>query len=89
MPIPSVKVDDLTIIEGIGPKIASVFQAAGISTFAQLSQTDVARLEQILHEAGLRLADPSTWAQQARLAGEGKWDELKVLQDNLKGGRQA
>jgi len=88
MPTPSIKKDDLTIIEGIGPKIASVFQAAGISTFAQLSQTEASRMEQILHEAGLHLADPSTWAEQARLAGEGKMAELKTLQDSLKGGRQ-
>ncbi len=91
IPTPSapVKADDLTIIEGIGPKIASVLQAAGITSFAKLAQANGERLEQILHEAGLRLADPSTWGEQARLAGEGKMEELKTLQDSLKGGRQA
>jgi len=31
--------------------------------------------------------DPTTWPQQADLAANGKWDELKVLQDELNGGR--
>jgi len=46
-------------------------------------------LRQILTEAGLAaLADPSTWPEQAGLAAAGKWDALKVLQDELKGGRR-
>jgi len=81
--------DDLKLIEGIGPKIAGVLAAAGITTFAQLAATDVSRLKQILAQAGLAaLADPATWPQQAALAAAGKLDELKVLQGQLKGGRQ-
>ena len=83
------KPDNLRRIEGIGPKISSVFQAVGITTFAQLAATDVSRLRQILTEAGLAaLADPSTWPEQAGLAAAGKWDALEVLQDELKGGRR-
>jgi predicted flap endonuclease-1-like 5' DNA nuclease len=81
--------DDLKRIEGIGPKISSVLQAAGIMTFAQLAATDMSRLRQILTEAGLAaLADPTTWPEQANLAAAGKWDALEVLQDELKGGRR-
>ena len=81
--------DNLRRIEGIGPKISSVFQATGITTFAQLAATDVSQLRQILTEAGLAaLADPSTWPEQAGLADAGKWDALEVLQDELKGGRR-
>jgi large subunit ribosomal protein L21 len=29
---------------------------------------------------------PDTWPQQARLAAEGKWDELEALQGTLSGG---
>jgi predicted flap endonuclease-1-like 5' DNA nuclease len=80
--------DDLKRIEGIGPKISSLLQAAGVLTFAQLAETDVSRLKEILDEAGLgALADPSTWPQQARLAAEGQWGTLQALQDELKGGR--
>jgi large subunit ribosomal protein L21 len=85
-----VKPDDLTIIEGIGPKIASLLQAAGIATFNQLAEVDLNRVSQILKDGGLQhLANPSTWPEQARLAAEGKWEELKALADNLKGGRRA
>jgi predicted flap endonuclease-1-like 5' DNA nuclease len=80
--------DDLAIVEGIGPKIASLFQAAGITTFAQLAATDVDRLRQILRGAGIRIADPTTWPEQAALAAAGEWDKLKALQDQLKGGRR-
>jgi len=81
--------DDLQVIEGIGPKIAGLLQAANITTFDQLAGTDVNRLRQILAEAGLaRLADPETWPKQAELAATGKWSELAALQSQLKGGRR-
>jgi predicted flap endonuclease-1-like 5' DNA nuclease len=81
--------DDLTRIEGIGPKISSLLQAAGIITFAQLAEIDVGRLEEILTEADLSgLADPSTWPEQAWLAASEQWDELETLQEELKGGRR-
>jgi predicted flap endonuclease-1-like 5' DNA nuclease len=80
--------DDLKRIKGIGPKISGVLQAASINTFAQLAETDVERLKQILIEAGVRLTDPGTWPQQAGLAAAGDWEALKRLQDELKGGRR-
>jgi NADH-quinone oxidoreductase subunit I len=84
--------DDLKRIEGIGPKIASVLQVAGIQTFAQLADTEVDRIKQILEETDpklLNLADPTSWPKQARLAANGKWEALERLQDRLKGGREA
>jgi large subunit ribosomal protein L20 len=85
------KADDLKKIEGIGPKIAELLVAAGISTFAQLAGTDVAKLREILAEAGSKFAthDPATWPQQSKLAAEGQWDALKTLQEQLDGGRVA
>jgi len=80
--------DDLTRIEGIGPKISSLLQEAGITTFAQLAQADLSRLEQIVREAGITIADPATWPEQAGLAAGGEWDALEVLQNELKGGRR-
>lgn len=80
--------DDLKRIEGIGPKTASALQAAGITTFAQLAASGRERLRAILKEAGVR-ANPTTWPEQAELAATGKWDALKVLQAELKGGRRA
>ncbi len=80
--------DDLKRIEGIGPKISGVLQAAGITTFRQLATADVDRLSQIIREADIRLADATTWPEQARLAAAGEWDALEKLQDELKGGRR-
>jgi len=31
--------------------------------------------------------NPGTWPKQAEMAAEGKWDELKVWQDELDGGK--
>lgn len=81
--------DDLTIIEGIGPKISGVLQAAGISTFGQLAQTDISRLEEILRaDRNLKLANPRSWPEQARLAAAGDWQGLQALQHTLRAGRE-
>ena len=79
--------DDLDLIEGIGPAIAKAFNKAGINTFAQLASTNVTKLSEILSNAKLP-GDPTTWPEQARLAAQGKMDELKKLQDELQGGRR-
>jgi predicted flap endonuclease-1-like 5' DNA nuclease len=83
-----VKPDNLKIVEGIGPKIESILHGAGILTVAQLAESEPAKLKQILDAAGLRLGDPATWPEQAKLAAAGKTEELKALQDQLKGGRK-
>ena len=79
--------DDLKRIEGIGPKISEVLSQAGIATFAQLAEAGMERLAEIIQEAGLRLADPQSWPEQARLAAAGDWAALDKLQDELQGGR--
>jgi predicted flap endonuclease-1-like 5' DNA nuclease len=87
-PVP-VTPDDLKLVEGIGPKISGILQAAGITTFGQLAATDVDRLKQILADADFTApANPATWPEQAGLAAAGKWAELEALQDELKGGRR-
>jgi len=83
-----VETDDLKKIEGIAPKIAEIFNEAGINTYADLAAASEDKLKEILVDAGSRYAskNPSTWPQQAKLAADGNWDELKELQDHLKGG---
>lgn len=80
--------DNLELIEGIGPKISALLKSAGITTFKQLAATEVSRLQKILDDADLRIADPATWPEQARLAAAGKLDELEAMQSELKGGRK-
>jgi predicted flap endonuclease-1-like 5' DNA nuclease len=83
------KPDDLVMIEGIGPKIARILQENGITTFAELAAADLGQVKTMLAKAGLgNIADPGTWAEQAQLAADGRWDELKTLQNNLKRGRR-
>lgn len=81
-------VDDLTRIEGIGPKIAEVLTKNGVTTFAQLAETDPDKITEMLKASGGRfgMARPATWPQQAALAAAGKWDEFKKLTDELVGG---
>jgi len=76
-------------IEGIGPKIEELLHNAGLATFADLADAPVDKLKEILAEAGSRYSmhDPTTWPQQSKLAADGKWDELKTLQDELDGGK--
>ncbi len=81
--------DDLTKIEGIGPKIAGALQAAGIQTFAQLAALTAEAIRSVLVEAGVRIANPASWPEQATLAARGQWEALAELQSSLKGGRRA
>lgn len=83
--------DDIIIIEGIGPKIAELFKNNGVSTFAQISKMSVPEMSAILDKGGPRfkLANPGSWAHQAKLAHENRWSELKALQDELYAGVEA
>jgi predicted flap endonuclease-1-like 5' DNA nuclease len=86
---PSAQPDDLTVIEGIGQKMAAALKAGGIDTFARLATTSEADIRTVIGNAGMRFA-PSvpTWAQQASLADKGDWSGLKEYQATLKGGRK-
>lgn len=83
--------DDLSIIEGIGPKIAEVLNQNGINSFAELATKTADEIKALLDaaEGNFNAANPSTWAEQAKMAAEGKMDELKAWQDELKGGKEA
>jgi large subunit ribosomal protein L27 len=84
------KLNDLKIIEGIGPKIEQLLHEAGIDTWEALANTPVERLREILEAAGPRyqVHDPGTWPAQARFAANGQWEDLKDYQDMLIGGRK-
>jgi len=81
--------DDLTKIEGIGKKIAELLKAENVSTFAELSKTTPKKLKAILDAAGNKFSmhEPATWPKQAKLAAAEKWEDLKKLQSDLKGGK--
>ena len=75
--------DDLKKIEGIGPKIAEHLNNGGIMTFSDLAGASYDTLKAILDNAGKRyqMHNPTSWPMQAKMAEEGKWEELQKWQD--------
>lgn len=82
------KPDDLTAIEGIGPKVAQLLESIGITTFQQLADADLGKLRETLDGAGYKYMEPAGWVEQAALAAKGDTAGLQKLQDSLKGGRK-
>jgi predicted flap endonuclease-1-like 5' DNA nuclease len=82
-------IDDLKMVEGIGPRIEEILHRAGINSWARLAATTPAQLRSLLAAAGdeYSVHDPTTWPQQAVLALGGHWHSLRTLQDNLRAGR--
>ncbi len=58
--------DNLKVIKGIGPKIETLLNENGISTFEDLSLVNIENLKTILLENNLRLANPETWPEDAK-----------------------
>ena len=86
----AIKIDDLKIVEGIGPVLERVFNAAGIETWVQLAETPASRLREILVAADdrHRIHNPDTWPRQSELAALGEFEALKALQDSLNAGKE-
>ena len=76
--------DDLTLIEGIDPRIEQQLRTYGIGTHARLAVTPIEELRKILdHDGTFKLANPGTWSRQAGLVVRGDWAELRRWQDLL------
>lgn len=84
----SAAADDLTTLEGIGPKVAKVLAGIGITSFASLAKADLGALRTALDAAGYKYMEPAGWVEQAALAAKGDFENLKKLQNSLKGGRK-
>lgn len=83
------RADDLTALEGIGPKIAAALNAAGIKSYARLAALSPEELERIVKAAGVRMVGHAdSWPRQARLAADGKMDQLKSYQQTLRANRR-
>lgn len=81
--------DDLTLIEGIGPKVQALLNAHDIYTYEQLAVTSPEDLQQWVDEADWPYMSPQTWPLQAFLAADraDDFEKLNALKDILKGGR--
>ena len=84
-----VKENDLTLVEGIGPKIQELFHNHNVNTWKELSECSVDKCQEVLKSGGKRfeLHKPGTWPKQADMAANGLWKELNDWQDLLDGGR--
>ncbi len=84
-----IQADDLTKIEGIGKKIASLLTKENIKTYKDLSKCTIKKLQLILDGAGesFNVHDPASWPKQAKMAAANNWEALTTLQDELKGGK--
>ena len=79
----SAVVDNLKLINGIGPKIETVFNNNGIKTFAALAKLETPAITTILDKEGIRFAaiQVEIWQKQAEVAvkdgaeGLAKWIE--------------
>jgi len=62
------KADNLTVIQGIGPKMSEVLTAAGIDSYSKLSEISEEDLIAILEKSGVRYKSysPETWAENAK-----------------------
>ena len=75
--------NELEIILGINPMVKRLLNKAGIITFAQLAGTRKATLTAILKGGGTNLKQvlPNSWPEQAAMAAQNNWKELRKLQD--------
>ena len=83
--------DDLTVIEGIGPKSVKALEKAGITTWAQIASMTAEELDDVVRvQGGVSLVAGSTksWPKQAKLLVEGKFEEFQAYIGKLKGGRE-
>ncbi|GAB3726510.1 hypothetical protein [Spirosoma lituiforme] len=80
--------DDLKEIAGINPKAEAILNSIGVFRFTQLAQTPVTTVRRVLAEHGplLHTYDPATWPGQALLAADGRWDELRSWQEQMRRG---
>ena len=84
-----VKENDLTVVEGIGPKIQELFHNHDVKTWKALSECSLEKCQDVLTSGGdrFKMHKPGTWPKQAKFAYEGKWAELLKWQDELDGGK--
>jgi predicted flap endonuclease-1-like 5' DNA nuclease len=69
--------DDLTQINGIGPRIQSILNEGGISTYAELEHANSGDLRSIIAVGGaLPPSSLDSWPTQASYASRGDWSGL-------------
>jgi small subunit ribosomal protein S2 len=78
------RADELTRIDGIGPKTASALLDAGVRTFGQLAKLNEESIKDLLLSGGARVVNINNWATQAKFAENSDWDGLNKYLKTLK-----
>lgn len=74
---PAERSDDLTQLHGIGPRIASILNDGGITSYNQLQHANTGELRQIIATGGaLPPSSLESWPTQATYAARGDWEGL-------------
>ncbi len=78
--------DDLSLLKGVGPKMATSLSALGIKRFAQLAALSSDELTRKLDEAGVKVTNKKALLHlpaQAELAAKGDRDALEKLKKEI------
>lgn len=89
-PPPPAEPDDLTQLEGIGPKVAKALAAAGYDTYEKLANANEPQLRKAMHQADM--TSPTslpTWPMQAAYATHGDWQGLHKYNQKRSHGKTA
>ena len=80
------KLNDFTKILGIDTEIETLLKADGMVTYFELGKCTIKKLLLILGDAFYenKVKYYTTWTKQAKLAAAEKWDELKLLKEEIK-----
>lgn len=87
--VSSAKENDLTEIEGIGPKSEQILKEAGVKTYSVLADMSSDQIKELLTNQDKRfsLYEVGTWPKQAQLAAAGDWERLDKLKAKIHSGR--
>lgn len=64
--------DNLMLISGVGEKSSNALRAAGITTFAALSDAQPERLDTVMRDAGIPSGQYTAWIDEAAVRAAGK-----------------
>ena len=81
--------DDLTVLTGIGPKYAAALSAAGMKTYASLSEANEPKIKAALAKGNLNTpANAGTWPTQAKMAADNDWHGLMKYNQKQAGAKK-
>ena len=78
----AISMDNLQIIEGIGPKMEQILKENSVNNLLDLSKESTKGLRAKLDKYGdkYKIIDPAEWVEQAKLAHSRQWDNLVKFQ---------